>query len=442
MKNVWQIIKSNQKENIFFLPILLLTITISLPLAINNVILVGVILYALFNYSQLENNHKKRYWLPIVLFLLMALSFFWSIDKKLTLPAILKEIALLIIPALFLVIRPFSKKIKTNIIAFFSYSMVIVALFFLLRAVVRFFILQTTQVFFYHGEYDNDVGLVPKVMNAIHVSVFVATAYFYFLSKKIKKLKHIVAIAILLSFLLLLSSKNIIFIFLLLNGIYFVFYTKTAHQIRFRNLFFLLLTLVLLFSSNKIKQRFQLEFQTNTEKSINSNVISQFPEGVHYISISEAWNNKTFTPNDFFPGTAFRVYQFRLFLELLEEEPIFWKGLGLNASYVKLEEKGKKYNVFLGDKQYQGYQKKNFHNQYIQNFVELGSFGFLLLVLMLLFLLRNGIKNKDFTQISFTILMISVFLTESFLWRQRGVLFFTIFYCLFITHTKTLKEDK
>jgi len=44
---------------------------------------------------------------------------------------------------------------------------------------------------------------------------------------------------------------------------------------------------------------------------------------------------------------------------------------------------------------------------------------------------KKGIKNKYFVHIAFSILMISVFLTESFLWRQRGVVFFTLFYCLF-----------
>jgi len=54
----------------------------------------------------------------------------------------------------------------------------------------------------------------------------------------------------------------------------------------------------------------------------------------------------------------------------------------------------------------------------------------MLLVLMLSFNLKNAIKNKDFIHIAFAVLMISLFLTESFLWRQRGIVFFTLFYCL------------
>jgi O-antigen ligase len=154
-------------------------------------------------------------------------------------------------------------------------------------------------------------------------------------------------------------------------------------------------------------------------------VYNEADDGVNYVSIYEAWNTEKFGHGDYFPGTAFRVYQFRMFLEIVKEEPIFWQGLGLNASLHKLLEKEKKYNL------YPGYGTFNFHNQYVQNFAELGCIGFLLLIVLLFLNLKNAITYKDFTAISFAILMISLFLTESFLWRQTGVLYFIIFYCLF-----------
>jgi O-antigen ligase len=121
-----------------------------------------------------------------------------------------------------------------------------------------------------------------------------------------------------------------------------------------------------------------------------------------------------------------------LFFEFLSEEPIFWNGFGLNASFKKLDEKGQKYNIYQGTGNNDGYQNKNFHNQYLQNFSELGIFGFLILVIMLFVSLKRSVYNKNFIHFTFSIVMISVFLTESFLWRQRGVVFFVIFYCLFM----------
>jgi hypothetical protein len=200
---------------------------------------------------------------------------------------------------------------------------------------------------------------------------------------------------------------------------------------RLRNLTILILILVAIFSFSKIKNRFLVEFQSNTKTSVSHSVYNEADEGVNYVSIYEAWNNEKFSHGDYFPGTAFRVYQFRMFLEIFSEEPLFWKGLGLNASQTKLIEKEKKYEL------YPGYGLFNFHNQYVQNFAELGCIGFVLLVIILFLNLKFALKHKNFIHISFAVLMISLFLTESFLWRQKGVLFFISIYCLF-----QIREDR
>jgi hypothetical protein len=371
----------------------------------------------------------------------MVLSYFWSIDPVRTLNSIPREIALLLIPFAFLFVS-FSKSEKTKAISIYSYAMVLFVVYYLVRAIIRYIITQDSSVFFYHGENEDDYGLVPKLLNAIHLSVFVAIAFFYFFTQEIKSKLNIALSLLLFAFIILLSSKNIILVVIILVVIQLFFYSKIANKMRLRNLIVMLTIFGLILSFGKIKERFQIEFQTNTTKSISNNVINGVPEGVYNISINEACNNQKFTPNDFFNGTAFRVYQARLFLEFLNEEPIFWKGFGLNASLVKMEEKGKKYNVFLGDNSQEGYQKKNFHNQYIQNFAELGVVGFLILIIILSLNIKNAIKSKDFVHIAFAILMISLFLTESFLWRQRGVLFFMIFYCLFNTMNQSIIEKK
>jgi len=178
-----------------------------------------------------------------------------------------------------------------------------------------------------------------------------------------------------------------------------------------------------------------------TDSSVND-VIFKPEDKVYNVSIKQAWTNDTFQPNDYFPGTAFRVYQFRIFTEMLAEDNIFWTGYGLNASYPKIEQKTIQYNLFLGNDSQEGYQNKNFHNQYVQNFAELGILGLLLLLAMLFINLKNAIKSKDFVHIAFAVLMISLFLTESFLWRQRGVMFFTVIYCLFNVQPYIMPEKE
>ncbi len=442
LKNLWKEINKETKKNFSFFFAILFVISIPLSLGLNNFFLVSLLTTLLIRYKKATSKFSKNLVYPIVLFAIMCFSYFWSINQFETLKAIPKSIVLLLLPTTFMFFNTFSKNQIEKLKKYYSYAMVVYVLYFLMRAIVRYILLKDSRIFYYHGNYNDDFGLVPKLLNAIHFSVFVSLSYFYFIIKEYKSIMNKIVISLLFLFIILLSSKNIILIFLLLNLIYFFFYSKVANKMRIRNLILLVTIIGTILFFGKIKQRFSEEFKTNTNRSITHNVVEKTSDNVHYVSIKEAWTGKKFTPNDFFPGTAFRVYQISVFLEFLKEEPIFWNGFGLNASYPKLEEKGKAYNVFLGNEKSEGYQKKNFHNQYIQIFAELGIFGLIILILMLIVSLKKGFENKDFLHISFTILMISLFLTESFLSRQRGVVFFTLFYCLFNLNNTGKKNNK
>ena len=432
-KNVIQNLTKENKSNSSFIPILLVLFTIPLSFAINNIALGLFLLVAFITFKKENFKLQKQLLLPILLYVLMVISYFWSIDSKETLSALSKEVPLFMIPLGFLIFKTNTSEQKRKIIEYYSYAIVAFVLYYLARAIIRYFIFGDARMFFYHGENDKDYGLVPKMLNAIHMSVFVAVAFFYFFTKEIKSKTDSIFTFLLFGFILLLSSKNIILVVLLLSLINIFFFSKTAHKLRLRNLIVFGLLLVIIFSIGRIKDRFKVEFQNNTDKSLSTNVIEGIPSGVHYVSIKEAWLNPIFTPNDYFNGTAFRVYQFRIFIELIKEKNTFFKGFGLNASYSKIKEKAIQYNLYMGTENDldSGYQSKNFHNQYVQNFAELGVFGFILLLIILIVNIKNAIKSKDFVHFSFAILMISLFLTESFLWRQRGVVFFTMMYCLF-----------
>ena len=394
----------------------------------------GIFLLAAFITFKKESfKFKNELIFPILLYVLMAISYFWSIDAKETLAALSKELPLLLLPIGFFMLKNNTPEQRKKIIEYYSYVIVVFVCYYLIRALIRYLIFNDARMFFYHGENDKDYGLVPKLLNAIHMSVFVAVAFFNFFSKEIKSKADTFFTILLLGFILLLSSKNIILVVLLLCLIHLFFFSKSDQKLRLRNLIVFGLLIGILFSIGRIKDRFKVEFQTNTDKSLSANVVEGIPQGVHYVSINEAWSNPTFTPNDYFNGTAFRVYQARIFIELLKENNVFFTGFGLNASYPKIKEKAIQYNLYMGveNNPDSGYQSKNFHNQYIQNFADLGVFGFIVLLIMLFVNIKNAIKSKDFVHFTFAVLMISLFLTESFLWRQRGVVFFTIMYCLF-----------
>lgn len=431
-KNVFQNLKQEYNNHPSLLFVLLALLCIPLGYAFNSLSLALLIIITLINFKKADFSFKNYLIFPIVLYLLMLLSLTWSIDTDRTIAAISKELPLLLFPICFLLFRTFSDDEKQKIIKGFSYGMVAFAVFYLINAFIRFLNSQDTSVFFYHE-------LVTKDVNAIHVSVYMSVSFFYFLVKPIKTNWDKLALAVLFLMVFLLSSKNIVVVFIGLLGYYYLFFSKTAKKLRLRNLILVIVILLSLPFIGKVKERFKQEYETiMTDSSVND-VINKGSETVYNVSIKQAWNNDTFKPNDFFPGTAFRVYQFRIFTEFLQEEAIFWKGFGLDASYSKIEEKGVQYHLFLGNQYQEGYQKMNFHNQYIQVFAELGIFGFLLLIIMLALTIRNGIASKNYFHIAFSVLMIFLFITESFLWRQRGVTFFIVMYCVLNTKIKTEK---
>ncbi len=381
--------------------------------------------YSLVKFKPRNFTFQKALVLPILLYGLMALSLFWSIDFKESVHALSKEIAFILLPLCFLINPLLAKAEKDKILCYYSYAYLGYALFYLLKAVFRYSITKDPSVFFYHE-------LVTFDVNAIHMSVYISVAFFYFFIKKERNLLDKIAIALLLFFLVLLSSKNIIIVFLILLFLASFFHLKTKWNSTKISLLFLAILVFGFVFYGKLKDRFLLEIDSNTTEKTNI----QTPGIENNVSVKDAWNKQQFQTNDFFAGTALRVYQARIFSEMLHEDPIFYTGYGLNAVQSKIVAKRKQHNL------YQGYDKFNFHNQYLQFFAELGVFGVILFLLIVAINLKNAIKSKNFVAISFAILMISLFLTESFLSRQRGIVFFVIMYCIFNSKYKAFPQPK
>ncbi len=400
--------------------IALVLITIPLHYRYSNISIMLLVTYSLVKFKPRNFTFQKALILPILLYGLMALSLFWSIDYKESEHALSKELAFIILPLCFLVNPLLTKLEKDKILSYFSYAYFGHTVFYILNAVFRYSITKDSSVFFYHE-------LVTFDVNAIHMSVYISVAFFYFFIKKQKNLFDIIALVLLLFFLVLLSSKNIIIVFLILLFIASFFYLK----IKWNTSKILVLSLAIVFFGivfyGKLKDRFLLEIDSN----VIENTSTPTSGAVQNVSVSDAWNKEQFQANDFFAGTALRVYQARIFSELLHEDQIFYTGYGLNAVQNKIIAKRKQHQL------YEGYDKFNFHNQYLQFFAELGIFGILLFLLIIVTNLKNTIKTKNFVAISFAILMISLFLTESFLSRQRGIVFFIIMYCIFNSKTQS-----
>ncbi|HEX9981545.1 MAG TPA: O-antigen ligase family protein [Flavobacterium sp.] len=423
LKNAYQDLKEENKRQPTFIFILIVLLAIPLPYAFNSIALGLLLLAALLNFRKFKFRMSLSLGLLPALYVLMAMSYFWSIDSRATLTALSKELPLLLLPLVFMFTGALATQQRIKLLKYYSWGMCLYAVFYLLQATVRYLVSFDKEVFFYHG-------LVSLDVNAIHVSVYFAVAFFFFYTRKLKSVFEWLAALLLFCLIFLLSSKNIIIVFLLLLLVYHLAYSEMRRRSRAIAVAVILLFTASLACVGKIRNRFEIEYATMTTDATVNEEISQGDAKVYNVSLRQAWFQEEFKGNDFFPGAALRVFQVRIFTEMLQQDNIFWTGYGLNASYPKIKQKVIDHGLYLGDGKNPGYQSLNFHNQYIQNFAELGFPGLLLLLVILGSNLKNTLKSKDFVHISFAVLMISLFLTESFLWRQRGVTFFTMMYCL------------
>lgn len=396
-------------------------VTIPFGYAYNSVCIILFVLYSFLSARQKDFSFSTSLLLPMLLFTLMVLSLTWSIDFQSSIRALSKEAALFFIPLAFFfnkqLIRMGVRKILKNL----SVGMCFFGVYFLGRAVFRYLQTDDTDVFL-------SAELSTCVITPVYLSALFSMALFYFLSVKNKKFLDYAGFVFVACIIGLLLNKVIIITDVILAVAYILFYSKLSKSLKIvSGIAFITLTALFAYYA-RTKGAFPAEYISNTPE-IQALAVEGLP--LHNVTLKEAWSKPVFSENDYFNGTAFRTYQVRIFAEMLEEDKVFFTGYGISASIDKIEEKAKEHNVFEGGVLNHRYSRQNFHNQYVEAFADLGIVGFILLLLILVLNFKNAILSKDFMHIAFAILMIALLLTESFLWRQRGVVFFTVFYCLF-----------
>jgi len=337
--------------------------------------------------------------LPVVLYLFCCASYFWTVDQRLTSRGLGRLVVFLVIPVAFSLIPKLTSRSFRLIFKYFSISNVLLSCFFLIVATINYLKTGQLTVFTYHD-------LVQILdLNAIYVSVFFSISFFFLVSKTNKNRLDVIGMVILALMIFLLSSKMITVSFIICNIIYIVFYKGIRFLKSTKTIVLISLALIIsTFVSKQVIERFLVEKSTNFEEVLTREKFNRvYP-----------WT-----------GSSIRLLQLRNLKGQIEEEDIIWKGFGLFASRENLKDRHLAFNTYFA---YHGY---NYHNMYAQILSELGIFGLVMLLLILILGLVKSIKTKHFFYFAFYLLMMMTFLTESFLWVQRGLFLFVIIHCIF-----------
>lgn len=416
--NFFNVRRSFNELNLGHALIALVLITLPLKNIYTSIATILFVGWAFF-FSRKHTISKANYW-PLVYFAIMVFSVIWSEDFASSIAGVQKQLSMLFIPLAFFFIPKITRDLAHQIIRMYSYVMAFFGLFFLLKAALVYLETNNTSVFF-HDE------LVPYDPGVIYISVFASLAVFYFIQVQAKTYLDRACIFVLVLLIMLMSSKSIITIDFIIVICYYAFFAEIPSNTKTITILSVSLFLFLsLYFVKQVRERFLIEYETAFIDNTINQKLTKDNQNIYNVSINEAWNKTDFNPNNFFPGTALRIYQIRIFSEMVVQDPIILlNGVGLEASQNRIREKAREHNLNLV------YAEHNFHNQYLQTILEMGAIGFLVLIVMLSVILKKALVNKDFLHIAFAITMIMLFLSESFFCRQRGIVFFITLYCLF-----------
>ena len=103
----------------------------------------------------------------------------------------------------------------------------------------------------------------------------------------------------------------------------------------------------------------------------------------------------------------------------------FFLGIGTDGGLKQLQQhRNKQSEPYIN--------KHNAHNQFLENFLRYGILGIVVYLSILIFLIKEALRNKNNFFIWFLIVFIISSFTESLLQRQIGLVFFTFYSCLFL----------
>ncbi|MFD1314944.1 O-antigen ligase family protein [Namhaeicola litoreus] len=378
----------------------LVLVTLPLKNNLNSFSILFLSVLALFQWFGTQEKAKMTpvFWAFIGFFVWACLSFFWSDDQQESLKAFRKLLPFLLLPISIQFVDQKSTKWTTKILSYFSLGMVICSIYCLLFANINFIETKDRSYFFYHYLSEPLFG-----MSAIYMSLFIAFSFFFlYYQAPFKSWQNKVLLFFLLVMIILLSSK------VLVVSTFLILIADQLKRKKYKALIlFIPLVLVMLwksFSSDQIQQRVILEVEkTNVNEVLTT---EKFGQVYHWT------------------GFGLRLFQAKCFYELFDRDKKYIQGYGFLASQEKLTEKYQEYDL------YPDFFSYNFHNQYLQTTADLGLFGLVMMLFLLLMGFKRALTEKSPLFFVFILLMTLICITESVLWRQWGMVFFVTLYCL------------
>ncbi|AMM52355.1 hypothetical protein TH61_15765 [Rufibacter sp. DG15C] len=351
-----------------------------------------------------------------LLFLLSALSYFYSSNKVDAASALAVRLPFLLFPLVFSNFKVSEKQLH-HLLKLFVYLCAAVSMACLFYRVYTFLYINHDANYFYN---EGLISITKKrvVFFGSYVSFSIFICGYFILSNAVKKTEKWVlgAVAVFLFLILFLLAVRMVLLITLAVGMATLF-VKLMQQRKYvmagAGVFLILAGFVgLLQLFPQTKSRF--ESIGNVEYSFsNQNKLDHF----NAANQAQNWN-----------GLTLRLAKWRCALDVIEQNPL----LGVGVGDVK-------------DEIVQAYQARGFiyavqnrfdpHNQFLEITMAIGFIGLMVFLWLLVKSLQLFWQTQNWMAMVFMVLLLFSSMTESLLRTQEGVAFYIFFWCLFVAYS-------
>jgi O-antigen ligase len=378
----------------------------------------GVILLVAFwllNFKKLTFSHILKpnvLHVLVIFFLLLIIASFYSEHLQQAQKYIVRHLSFVLLPLVFLTIRPFNKKEYDTVIKVYIYAITALFVICFFNAFYRQFIFTNegghfNWYFFYRYDFLEIFDQHPT-----YTSMYALLALSFILNsgKSFFKRNWICVLFILIQVIsIVLYGSRIAYIILFILFLAYAVKSlknKSKKDIVKAGLFYLILLFGLIITSWNIpivKERilftlgYQQDYKYNNQETIQNNT----------------------------PEEQGRLLLWEDAVELIKKKPLFGYGTGSNKIILQEKYQEKGHILFLN-------KKYNSHNTYL-DLLLIGGIPLLCVYLFILgAIFTRGIKDKDFVLISFFLIISITGLTET-IFRAQGIVFFAFFYCFLLS---------
>jgi hypothetical protein len=414
------LLKSHDKS----FPILFMGAAIPFGTSIGNLaIIVGFIysLYILYKYKNRKFSFGSFIFLfPILFFLIILTSALTSNNIQMGLKQVDKALLMVLIVISIVVLADFKNNILTKALKVFSFSTVIATTILIIYGLASFILGTSKSLLFFHdfsAIYDQHpvYYALYLALSAFFLTQYYISQYtFQFIKNKVLPL---ISLIILMVGIILTASKVVIFVFfsIYLFQLFVLIKNKRVKIIALLSALFMVLVVI---NIPTIKNRYSEGMKFDLEKFVPTNDIAKA---------------KVFTRQDKENLSDLELrYLFNkigIYHTIQDENILFGYGIGDVQDYLDYY-----YLTYgLAPNWYEGF---NLHNQYLQIFASYGVFVLIFFVSYVIYSFYRAIKNKDYLFLFYLLITTSVFIFESLLSRNKGIVFFIFFNTLFLLNTK------